>query len=79
VPLLALALYFWRWGGAIVRAGRFPPPGAEVVRDTPVRRGAAARRQGRLAQGFAAVVAVAAFVLALLGWRLIALLGAPRP
>ena len=79
LPLLGLAGYLWRWGGAIARAERFPPPGAEVVRDTPVRRGAAARRQGRLVQGFAAACALAAIALAALGWRLVALLGAGRP
>lgn len=40
---IAAAAYFLAVAVRVLRSGRFPPPGARVVRDTPVRRGTAAR------------------------------------
>ncbi len=57
VPLLAFAVYLWRFGSQVVGAERFPPPGLPTVRDTPVLRGLPARRRGRLAQGLAGCLA----------------------
>ena len=45
-----MGLWFWWLGRKIVRAGRYPPPGMKVVRDTPVRTGAAAGRLAIAAQ-----------------------------
>jgi hypothetical protein len=42
-PVAVLALWLWRAGGRVGRAGRYPPPGAKVIRDTPVVHGDAAR------------------------------------
>lgn len=47
VPVLVLGAYFWRAGGRVLRAGRWPAPGARVISDTPVLRGGDALRHGR--------------------------------
>ena len=70
-PMLAFAAYFWRAGSRVVRAGRFPVPGAAVVRDTVVLRGAAARRRGRMLQICAVALVLTAAVLCALLWRLV--------
>ena len=46
LPVAALAAWLWRYGGRVCRAARFPPPGAKVIRDTPVVNGDAARLRG---------------------------------
>jgi hypothetical protein len=69
-----LAGYCWHLGQRILRAARYPLPGMRVVRDTPVATGDAARRRGRLAQSFAAVLGVAALLLAFFLWRLACIL-----
>jgi len=43
LPVAALALWLWRAGVRVGRAGRYPPPGAQVIRDTPIVHGDAAR------------------------------------
>ena len=43
LPVAALAVWLWRTGVRIARSGRYPPPGAKVIRDTPVVHGNAAR------------------------------------
>jgi len=43
LPVAVLAGWMWRYGARVGRAGRFPAPGAKVVRDTPVLLGDAAR------------------------------------
>jgi hypothetical protein len=45
LPVAALATWLWLEGGRVRRAGRFPPPGARVIRDTPILHGDAARRR----------------------------------
>lgn len=50
------ASLFWL-GRKIVRAGRFPLPGAKVIRDTEVLRGGRAIARGRLLMGVALVTA----------------------
>ncbi len=47
---VGMGAWFWRLGRRIHRAGRFPPPGMKVIKDTPVRAGAKARTLARLAQ-----------------------------
>lgn len=74
VPLLGLIGYFWRVGDRIVRAERFPAPGATVVRDTVVLRGQSARWRGRLIQFCAAILLLAAACFCILLWRLVSLL-----
>jgi len=43
LPVAVLAGWMWRYGARVGRAGRFPAPGAKVVRDTPVLLGDAER------------------------------------
>ena len=50
LSFVGMGLWLWRLGRRINRADRFPPPGAKVIKDTPVRTGPAARRVADLAQ-----------------------------
>ena len=68
VPLLAFAVYLWRFGSRVVGAERSPPPGFPVARDTPVLRGPSARRRGRLAQGLAGCLVFLAGALPVILW-----------
>ena len=43
---VCVAVYCLIAGAQVIRAGRFPVPGARLVRPTPIRRGAAAHRAG---------------------------------
>jgi len=54
--LVAAGVWFAVLGRRICSAGRFPPPGMRVVRDTPVRTGAAARRLAALATAAAVLL-----------------------
>lgn len=49
VTCFVIAIWLAQLSFRIRTAGRFPLPGARVVRDTPVLRGAAAGRQARIA------------------------------
>ncbi|MEZ5317371.1 MAG: hypothetical protein R2752_08240 [Vicinamibacterales bacterium] len=73
LPLLGLAASLWHLGTRVVATAQFPPPGRRVTRDTRLLTGDAARRRGRLAQGFALFFGVAAVGLATILWRLAAL------
>jgi hypothetical protein len=53
LPVAALAVWLWLEGGRVHRAGRFPPPGAKAIRDTPVLHGDAARRRAMVYRIFA--------------------------
>lgn len=46
LPVAVLAGWLWVYGARVGRAGRYPAPGAKVVRDTPVLIGDAARLRG---------------------------------
>jgi hypothetical protein len=69
LPMAAFAAYFWHLGSSVLRAGRFPPPGVSVVRDTWVRTGPEARRRGRVIRLFALVLLVAAVAMPALLWQ----------
>ena len=73
-PLLAMAGYLWRLGRRVVFARRFPPPGTRLLRDTPIVTGLGATRAGRVLQGCAAALGLAGVALALVIWRLAALI-----
>ncbi len=60
----ALAVHLLHLSRRALAAGRFPPPGARVLSDTPVLTGAAARRTGR--QGIALAVLLLGVGLAVL-------------
>jgi len=69
VPLYGVAIYLWRFGGVVMGAQRFPPPGCAVVRDTPILVGPEALRRSRSIRTFAVVLVVAATVIAVALWR----------
>jgi hypothetical protein len=70
-PLAACAVYLWALGRRVARAGRFPPPGMSVLRNTPVLVGPGARLRATLLEGLAVVLVVVAVLLALLLWSLV--------
>lgn len=70
LPLLGFAAYLWRLGGRVISARRFPLPGAAVIRDTLVLEADDARRRGRVFQGLAAALAIAALALVFFASRL---------
>lgn len=53
-----LAGYLALFGRKVLASGRFPPPGARVLVDTPIHTGAAAARRGRTALIAAAAIAL---------------------
>ena len=77
LPFAAAATYIFRLGRQIVRAERFPPPGATVLRDTVVLRGRAARRRGLLLQSLAMFLIVATAVGIVILLRLVSEFGRP--
>ena len=66
LPVTVLAGWLWLYGVRVGRSGRFPAPGAKVVRDTPVLHGEPARLRG------AALKVLAAFLGLLSAGTLIA-------
>ena len=62
LSLVGMGAWFWRLGRRINRAGRFPPPGMKVIRDTRVRTGAEARTLANLAQAATLLCIVAGTV-----------------
>jgi hypothetical protein len=74
-PLLGFAGYLWSLGGAIVRAGEYPPPGMRVWRDTPVATGDRARFRGHLIKALALGCAAISVASGLLLWWLASFLG----
>lgn len=74
LPLFWASIWAWRLGGRVAGEARFPPAGFKVVRDTPVLRGAQARRLGRLLQGLAVAFVAAGSAMLWLALRLVVLL-----
>jgi hypothetical protein len=74
-PVLGVAAYVWNFGSRIVGAGRYPPPGVRVYRDTPVLTGEPAVARGRIYKIFGAFFGVAGFLLAFFLWRLMVMAG----
>lgn len=79
LPVLGLAAYFWRLGVRMIRTERFPAPRTLVMRDTPVLRGAPARRRGRLMQIVAVLLASAVLGLTIVLRQLASLLDSQGP
>ncbi len=48
LSVLPMAIYIYRYGQRILKAGQFPPPGEKVIRDTKIIEGNSARRRGRI-------------------------------
>ena len=75
LPLLGVAIYLFRTGTAILRCRRFPPPGMDVVRDTPILTGRAAILRGRVVLAAAAAIVAASLGITLTLWWVIHSLG----
>jgi len=76
VPLVAFAVYFWSLGVKVLHTQQFPPPGARVIRDTPVIGGQAAVLRGCGLKVLAVCLGVASALLCLLFVRFAWLLSA---
>lgn len=76
VPAAIFAACLWRYGVRVCKAGRFPAPGARVIRDTPVLRGAPAQLRGAFLKVLAAFLALLAAGTLIAAYRLIARLHA---
>lgn len=74
-PLLLLAAWLAWWGGRVIAARRFPLPGSRVMRDTPILEGRDAVARGQLMRVIAAMLLGGALLVAVMLWRLGALLG----
>jgi hypothetical protein len=69
-PVAGFSIYLRRYGSDVVSNERFPLPGQEVVRDTPVRFGREAVRHGRILQVLAGALLVACATVPYLFWRI---------
>jgi hypothetical protein len=76
VPAAVVAAFLWRYGTRVCDAGRFPAPGARVIRDTPVLHGRSARLRGMVLRVLAACLALLAACTLVASYRLIARLHA---
>ena len=71
------AFVIWRISMEIRRSGRYPVPGARLLRDTMVRTGEQAERIARIGFVAAVLLAMAAPTLVVLGHRLVRALATP--
>ncbi len=69
-PVVGMAIYMWRLGGAVLREERFPPERTVLIRDVRVVRGDAARARGRALRITGAVLLVLSVLMALVLWRI---------
>ncbi len=67
----ALCLYLARSSWQTLKSERFPPPGTRVLSDTPIRRGAQARRYGQAGLLVAVLVMLVTVVVATQASRLL--------
>ena len=72
LPAIVVAACLWRYGSQVCKAGRFPAPGAKVIRDTPVLHGAPAQLRGTILKALAAFLALLATGTLVAAYRLIA-------
>jgi len=68
VPVIAFAIYLWRFGAKVLQAQQFPPPAFRVVRDTSVVCGPAAVTRGHAIQVLAVCLGMGAGILCLFIW-----------
>jgi hypothetical protein len=71
LPGLAMTWYFWRLGTRVVREERFPPANSGWLRTTVVIRGSGARRQGRMLQVSAVLLAATIVIFGVVLVRLV--------
>jgi hypothetical protein len=76
-PLFGFAAYLWSFGGKVLHAQQFPPPGHRVIRDTPNLQGQAAISRGRSFKILAVCLGVACALLWFLFWRLVSAIISP--
>jgi hypothetical protein len=79
LPVILLAAHLWRSGEHVRRAERYPPPGAKLVRDTPILTGSRARTRGTALQVLGVFLCLATVGLLFAVYRLAALLDQARP
>jgi hypothetical protein len=79
VPGVLFSAHLWWLGERIARAGRFPPPGLSLVRDTPILEGAAAVRRARIIRTLAGALVFSALFSAFLLFRVWATLADALP
>jgi hypothetical protein len=75
--LAVFAVWLVRLSLGIQRAGRFPPPGALIIRETRILTGEQARARARVGFVLAAIVAVAAIALPVYLWNITSLMTLP--
>jgi len=68
IPQLIAAVYFWRFGSAVTRAGRFPPPNYAVIRDIPVVEGQKAMTRGRIIKLLSVVFGIGFLGIPIMFW-----------
>jgi hypothetical protein len=71
---VACGFYLLHMARHVLRAGQVPVPGQRVIRDTPVRRGRAAKQFAWVALASAGAMWTISLALPLLLWRLLRLL-----
>lgn len=69
-PLFALSGYLLIYGRRIVSAGRMPPPGSSVMRDTAIVTGVRAVRRGRVLQLLSLFLLLAGAAIPTIFWYL---------
>lgn len=74
-PVIWFGVHTARFGSRVLATGQYPPPGARVIRRTPIVRGPIVRFTGRGQQVLgSALVLCGSALLALAGWGLVIML-----
>jgi hypothetical protein len=76
LPVAVFASGLWRYGTRVLRAARFPAPGAKVIRDTLVLHGDPARARGTALRVLAALLGLLAAGTLIAVYRLLERLNA---
>jgi hypothetical protein len=79
LPLFAFSAWLWRFASQVHAAGRFPPPGATLIRDARVLEGRLARVYARVTQALALGLVACGIALFDILLRLIACLERSNP
>lgn len=79
LPLFAFCAWIWRFGAQVHAAGRFPPPGATLIRDVRVLEGRPARIYARTSQLLALALVACGIALVDVLLRLIVCLERSNP
>jgi hypothetical protein len=71
MSLILFAAWLGRLSRKVYRSGRFPPPGAKVVRDTRIVTGPSAKIRAGIGFALAAITGAAALLVPVFVWRLL--------